>query len=329
MATKNISHKPQKGLPGKSYIYIMEIEHELKRFLSVVNESPYFNNYIFMYIVRHYRYKDREQTANNFIEFMCTYTPDRLYSLFPNKIFNRQMCIQLLNFVYRCVIKYKSIKKKLKNNQTVTNDEITFYMVFQKKWIVNEQFFIKQVIASYDAVYSIIQKLIDNYQSFIIKYLLKNRRGDKYPNHLKTDAYEIILTLINIYNYKRSKIPFHNILRPYIANHKNRLILDESWGGNDIVFLDSVTEKGYITDTNTKPSSEGEEVTSVAIKNSIWNEVERNYLLEKKQDDKLRLLELAYQSLPKPFQQVVSVLYEIVDPLSIEQETRLALSQKM
>lgn len=307
---------PQSGLPCKSYVHIIDLDIELRRFLSVINESNYFNQYVSNNIVRYYRYKDRKTVVQNYLDFMATYTADRLNFIFPGKIFSRGLCIQLLNSLYAGVSKYERIKKRIKNNKPISDDDIIYNDIFYKRWIFNDRLFIDQIKQTYSKVNKLVESLISCYQSYIIKYILKNRRGDKNPTHLRTDVYDIIMTIINVYNYKKSKIPFHSIMRPYIANHKNKVIQTETWGIDNLIYLDGLEEQ-----TNTASPED-----SYLIKNSIWGEVERNLAFGQKQDDKLRLLELAYQALPRPFKEITSILYELVDPLDIKQETKLALT---
>lgn len=324
--------KVERGLPCKSYIHIVNLDIELKRFLSYVNESDYFNQFVCNKLVRQYRYKDRQKVSSDFIDFMATYDSDRINFIFSNKVLSRYLCISLLNLIYTGIIKYKNIKKQILKGHQPSQSDTDFYIFFQKNWLTNKPNFIKQVSQSYNYVTEFVNSLMTRYQSFIIKYLLSNRRGNNDPSMLKTDMYELVMTLINVYDYRKSKMTFHNVLRFYIANQKNKIIQYETWGLENLIYLDSIPEKSVLYDTPKIKNSDVTEDSSgsvLSVRNNIWNEVEKALYFERKQEDKYRLIELSYQALPTSLRQITSILFELVDPLEIEQEIALALKQKL
>lgn len=304
----------ESGLPCKSYVHILDLDIKLRIFLSYIDQNDYFSQYIINGIVHFYRYKDRQEAVNNFLDFMVTYGADRINFMFPSRMFNRTACVQFLNSVQSGITKYKQILYSIKHNKQISKEDIVFYNIFSKRWLFsanNTKILINQINQIHYEVNNLIKRLIYYYQSYIIKYLLKNRRGDSNPRHLRTDAYNLVMTLLNVYNYKKSKIPFHNILRPYISNYKNKIIQYETWNNNTIIYIDE--------------KDESEDDNSLSLKNSIMGEIEKQLYNERKQDDKYQLVEMAYLSLPKPLKEMISLLYEFVDPLTIEQEIKMGI----
>lgn len=310
----------QNGLPCKSFVHIIELDLHLKRFLSLVNEAPYFNQFVTNCLTRLYRYNDRKKLCENYHNFMATNTVDRIDFIFYEKLLSREKAISLVNSLHEASQRYLKIKENIREGKDVSEKDLIFYHLFIRRWIpsnIREDLYFKQIRQTRFFINRFIDQMIDCFQSYIIKYLLINRKGDKDPLHLRTDAYEIIMTLINSYNYRKSKIPFHNIMRPYISNHKNKLIKWETWGLDNLVYLDTI--ESY------ESSNEEDKVIQV---DKIWSDIEKSLYFEQKQDDKERLVEMAYASLPRPFKEIVSILYEIVDPLSIKQETKMALASQ-
>lgn len=363
--------KPQRGLPGKSYIYLLDIDRELYTFLSYISHAPFFDYFISSLIRRYYRSNDRKKAVDNFLMFSVISNEDRLEHIYPSKIFDRVSCIKFLNMLYEGINKYTSIKEKLKNKKEITQDEFIFYSLFSKRWLINENISIRQIKETHKRVNNLVQQLYHAHLHFITKYLLKNRRGTHNVQDFSASAYEVVLEVINVYNPKRSKIPFFKLAQKYTYNYKNRIIKEETWGlDNSIIHLDALIDTKVLfenSNTEKKLSDEVYDVKivkndfekelgtsieeidetevlenedeinveqeesgnqTITIKNNIWKSIESSLYFEKKQDDKIKLLEMAYQSLPRPLKEITSILYELVDPLPIEQELGMLYNQK-
>lgn len=305
-------------MPCKSFQLIIQLDIELKRFLSYLNEAPYFNQFVYNNLTIMCRHIDRKKIANKFFDFMATYSVDRINFIYNDKILSRSKTIGLLTSLNQALDHYFSIKEKLTNNEEVDKKELDFYNFLARRWIINEHSFVKQVRYSYKVVTKFINDMISNYQSYIIKYLLKNRKGDKEPLHLVTDAYEVLMTIIDVYDYTRSKIPFFSMMQPYICNKKNKIIVEETWGLNNLVSFDASENLESVVDDD-----------YVVNVDKIWMEVERTLESEQQKDDKSKLVELAFQSLPKPFKDITSILYELINPFTENQEELMALSQQV
>jgi hypothetical protein len=360
----------QRGMPCKCYVNILDLDRELNMFLSYVSRTPFFDSYIASLIQRYHRSNDRKLATENFLKFSVTFTEDRISYIYPSKIFSRIHCIQLLNLLYDGVVKYSTIKKNLKDESYIpTKEEQIFYTLFKRRWLVNDKFFIKQVKTTHANVKRILDALFKSYERFIIKFLLKNRRGANTPKDFISSSYEVLMNVINVYNPHRSKVPLYKLIRPYACNYKNVLIKQDTWGleSTQLVRLDALSEtnivyesgvtKEKVDEKDMEPTILLDEVDSVtpqetpeiddetyddtiyndtdeaksviSIKNNVWKNIESSLHFEKKQDDKLRLLEMAFQSLPRPFKELTSIHFELVDPLEIEQELGLALNLKV
>jgi hypothetical protein len=58
--------KAGSGLPGKSFIHIIDVDVYLRTLLSYLVHTPFFDAYVASKIQRHHRYKDREKTTAPF-----------------------------------------------------------------------------------------------------------------------------------------------------------------------------------------------------------------------------------------------------------------------
>ena len=387
--------KFQRGLPGKSYIYLLELDRELYFFLSCMSKTPFFDYYISSLIKRYYRVNDRERALENFLKFSVTYSEDRITYIYPSKILDRISCIKFLNMIYQSIDKYTKLKQKLKKNKVLTKDEYIFYNIFSKRWVTDEFYLFKQIKSSYRNVTRLVNQLYDAHLHFIVKYLLKNRRGHNAVQDCLTIAYEVVLEVINIYDPKRSKVPFFKLAQTYAYNFKNRTIKEETWGLNSkLIHLDALTGTKVLFENSSKTEiklsdeiydesqvkkdfekeldnsykeeekneeyneshikkdfeldkdlevgkvnkkvdkktknkdTEKEYVQTLTIKNNIWKNIESSLYYEKKQNDKLKLIDMAYQALPRPIKEITSILYELVYPLSVEQELEIAFLTK-
>lgn len=210
------------GLPGKTYLQVMQLDFYLNAFLSSLLPE-YLDYFVLSKIIYKYRNKDRLEQLRYFFMFSAVYDENRIIVLTKSNFVSRTILISLVNEIYKIVKKDKT-KFKLYFNQNISLDLLKRC----KKEINN------------------IQKMFSShYLSFSIGKLMVNRKGEENPNDLTTDAYMAILTTIDKYNYYRSKVPFHRLLELFLRNMKNKVIMQETWNlpENSILNIEKMTEE--------------------------------------------------------------------------------------
>lgn len=206
-----------KGLPCKSYVYLIEIDVYINMILSFLSRYNWFDQYISSLITWRYKYVDREKTALSFLRFSCVYDETRV--------------LELKRWVHRStLIRW-------------------FHKLFKTEGLPGV---VNQVLADcFPMIHSVQKQLVQHYTVFAVKQLLLRRRGEKNPDMLKGDAYESIVDAIDNYNPSVSKIPFNKFLNYYIKNKKNIVIQRELWGlaEGSLVPLEEGHEPPVPTDT--------------------------------------------------------------------------------
>ncbi len=189
------------GLPGKSYLHIIELDIHINMILSYMLDSYLLDNFISSLITYKYRYIDRETILNDFINFTCTNSLDRLELLTNSKLVLRSDLIKFFKKLYKLALEDK-IESNLK---TVLLDVVPKIHDFQKL-------------------------LIDHYLNFSLSILSSRRCGYINMNELRSDAYEAIIDAVDNYNYTRSKVPFNKFLTFHVKNKKGKTISHDLWG---------------------------------------------------------------------------------------------------
>lgn len=303
------------GLPGKSYVYVITIDYYLLMFLSYISKYQHFNECILNQLERYYRVKDRESATLAFLDFMAIGDVTRIRAIYPSKLFTRRSCLVLLSSLNEDVKKIEAISKKIKEGKTITEMEQAIYVDFSSKWEVSTSLF-KVIKDTHKAVQDLLEVIYVNHKSLIIKILLSKRLGDPKPDHLKSDAYEVVVNLISTYNLKQSKVPFTTSVQWLSKNKKNELIQEECWGlrFGSILSMDSC-------------EGEDEEQQTV-IQNQITSTVEKTLADCAEDDSRFELVEVTSRHLIKPFNQLMMMIFGVVEPLSNEEEVDLILSNK-
>lgn len=215
----------EKGLPGKSYLYVAELDLYLKLALSPFSNLSFFDNYVMCLVTWKFRYKDREKMVKDFIMFMLIYDESRIDFLLCSKYFKRSFFISFLKQVNNSL---KSVDDILEKKDYTYDDFFMLYNIKSKLHPYN--------IAIYNFVPLLCKKIsmtldtiLSHYLSFTIKGLMLKRHGISDPASLKTDAYNTIIEMIDNYDYNKSMIPFNNYLVFFIKSSKNKIIKQELW----------------------------------------------------------------------------------------------------
>lgn len=300
-------YKKGSALPGKSFMHIISLDITLRNFLSYAVRAPAFDYYICNNLHKFFRHKDNKKITRDFINFIVSSDNGRIEHIYSSKIFTRPMAIEFLSFLKRSCDRCKDISKRIKKNETISDSDCEFFNQFRSSWIYSP-FFEKEIYGAHSSVMYFLNTLNKHYNGFIVSGLLKNRKYDDDSTHLKTDAYEVITTLLAVYDPVRSKVPLNNLMQYYIANKKNKIIQSETWGnGITMLSLDSAMDDS------------GDDVQAA-------KEVESLSYVDRIDSDKVHVIDMSFQSLPKPFKHVISLIYGLTDPLEIEEEIRLRVN---
>jgi hypothetical protein len=303
------------GLPAKSYMWIITIDYHIYNLLSFLCKKDYFNEYILSHLTYRHLAKHREIETTNFLNFLMTTDQTRVYFIYPTRSLSRQKSLLMVATLSENCKQFVELGKKLLAGKELTDEELAFYSLFQNKIGFDETLY--RVIEDINIeLRSIMHELYFYFKSLIIKDLLMRRKGDSDPDHLRTDAYEVILSMIDQFSLrKESKMPFVKQLSWLSKSRKNKIIQYENWG---------LTNEGCLLSLDTLENEE----ENASLQEEIMDSVEQNLLREKEENNvHSALFELAHSYLPLPFINVIGLLYGIASPLAIEEEIQLQLSQ--
>lgn len=302
--------KAGSGLPGKSFIHIIDVDVYLRTLLSYLVHTPFFDAYVASKIQRHHRYKDREKTTAAFINYLCVYDERRIKYILPSKFLPRSSLIALLTELQTTAHRYEEIISK----ESPSMEELSDVVSLRFRWGSNIDAFIKTVYSCADGIKTVQDGIANHYLRFIVRQLLLNRRGDSDPDHLRTDAWFAISDMIDAYDPCRSKVPFNNILSFYTKNRKNKVIHDETWGlkQGDIIHLGSLDDD----------DEEGVGISSAQLQKEVENGLHASSV----SSERYALIDVLSESLLKPFVTIVQLQFGILEPFSVEEEVRMLMA---
>jgi len=296
-----------KGLPGKSFIHIIDLDFHLRNALCYLSNTKFINYYISSFIKWKFRYKDRLQMTNDLINFLIIYDESRVTVLFNSKLVTRVDMIELISKVDTSIKTYKDLLTIYNEDREKLTYENNLYIYkFKQKWGK----FIDGILLSFPYLSKNIKdiqtNLINHYLHFIVKGLMRGRKGVADPSSLNSEAYEVLIDMINSYNIKRSKVPFNSYLVWFIKAGKHRVIKSELWDLKEgsLVSLQEVQEN---------KSKKG--------KNEITKAIEKYY----KKGSKDINYNYLYNYLPKPFKNIICLNYGIIEPLTPAEEIELLI----
>ena len=305
-----------KGLPGKSYLYIVELDNYLRKSLSILSNTNIFDVYVSSYIRWMVKSNNRKELSNDLLNYLSCYGTERIDFILPSRLLSRSDIFSFLTALSNSIKKYKDI---IKNGSSVEEDDV-FAAHFRMKWENMLPELLNSILDITDKISSIYSLLIDNYLFYIVKKLMTGRKGESNPDNLNSDAYEVLVAMVDSYNTKRSKIPFNKYLNYFILLNKDKVIKHENWGldTGKIISLNSVEDK--------KDTTKGGYNKNRSINEELLFAIRKYSIEEKKDSDSKNLIDNLNDMLPKPFYKILSTFYGIIDPLTPEEEVQLILN---
>ena len=304
--------KTGRGLPGKSFVHILDLSMYLRTALSYLVHTPFFDAYVASKIQRYYLYRDREKTTMAFINYMCVYDERRINYLMPSKFLPRSAVMELLVSISEQAHLYDQLMQK----EQATTQDLTTILNMRLRYGTNIDIVFKNVKECAHKVTQVYSTIAEHYARYIVRQLLLHRRGDSEPDHLRTDAWFAISDMIDAYDPKRSKVPFYNILSYYTKNRKNKVINDENWG----------LPSGGIIHMGSLGDNEDEDITINTAQ--LQKEVESGMHEASVSSERIALLDVLSESLLKPFNTIIQLQFGIVEPFDIEEEVRMLTANK-
>ena len=269
MPKKRLIRCPVKtGAPSKSYIYVLDLDKLLKKAMSILSLFPVFDCYIASYLNWKRRYNNRIETIDQYLRFFICDSPERVNFLIRSRVVSRTDIIKI-------------IEDTLEENNFLSSNAMTSFFLRRS---------LKPILLK---VKGLISLLYSHYNRYIVKGLMLRRCGVNNPRKLKTNAYYVLLNMLNSYDYRRSKIPFNRFLNYSIMSEKNKIIKYETWDLSGK--LESIDGK-------------------ILTYNSPVDK-----------DDTLNIIK---KYLPESFLAVLTLYFNIIDPLSSREELQLLLDNK-
>lgn len=303
------THYTDKGLPGKSFLYILEIDKYLRMALSLLSPAIYFDLFVASCITYRFKQKHRKQSLDNFLNYMCVYDESRVDYILTCQFITRSKWFEFLSLVAKTFSKV---------DECIGSEEETctaYLFSLKKRWGPNFWLIHKNIQDLHERVTHYQDILVRHYLRHIIGKLMSRRKGENNPKLLTSDAYLVMLEMIDKYDPERSKIPFSNFLKFFISAGKNKVIKTETWGLRDgaIVSLDSLSEN----------TSEQE-----CFEQKLTQMTDPTFDNGHSFSEEYALVEEAFDSLPLPLANILSLNFGLIDPLTPEQEVRLLLNSK-
>lgn len=282
-----------RGLPGKSFIYVITLDYYLKMAMSYLSNTPFLDSYIASFIKWKLVYVSREKMMNDFFNYMLVYDESRVEYLIPSRFFRRSNIIEILNRLNNSIIKYNTILEK----EEKTNKDLKYMFKFELKF-GKETFCMRKAIQDiFIKVQEIQEKIIKFYLNFILANLMKKRTGGKNPQELKFEAYQTMLEMLDSYDPARSKVPFHNFLKFFIKAEKHKMIKDDNWGLNS-------GEMEEFDDNYVEPI-----------------DVECSYSIERNQE----FIDMLALYLPENIYKILSLKFGILNPITPSDEIKMMI----
>lgn len=293
------------GLPAKSFMYVVSLDFYLRIGLSCLFNTQFFSNYLSSFVRWKFRYRDRERSALDYLNFMCSYNETGVDALSNSNFFKRTDAIRLLNRITRSVEKYKRIKSK----HDLGVEEYKYLFKFNQKFGGYRNSILMSIPDICERINNIQSLLVKHYLFFIVKGLLEKRGRTSDVDKLKSDAYEVLMSMIDNYDPTRSKVPFSNYLKFFIRSGKDKVIKRETWNLKEgsLVFTD-----GEKTEKIIRKDAISEMVNKHLKRNSLGREYEM-------------FMEDLSGFLPTPLYNILVLNFMIIDPLSSTEEVELVL----
>ena len=288
-----------KGLPGKSYTYILTLDMYINMLLSILSTTPFFDYYCASYIYRKHRYKDRLKTVVGYLKYTAVADESRTLSLVENNVLRRTDVMHIAENMHNSSKKVE----KILDTDNPSIDDLRYLCNFRLKIGDKSDLVIRNINDIHKKMTKFKKNITNHYLLFVLKKLMERRKKSANKESLKTDAYYVILEMINNYNPKRSKVPFNNFLLYFTRNQKNTVIKRQQWG---------LPEGSLVSIEQSED-------------NTLMKEVEKE-LKKDTSNEKLQLIEEIVDQIPFPLKKVLELNYNLVNPLSVEEEITILLN---
>ena len=304
-----------KGLPAKSFIHIVELDYYIRNALSPLLSTETFDVFISSKIGWKKKYKARKQTVVDFINYLSCYDNNRVNFILPSKVITRSTIVSFIISLSDNIKTYRNLM--LKPPQEMSYEEILFIFNYELKWNKYQHAISTIIPGTIEEIRKWYAKVIENYSNFIIKHLMARRKGEPEPSNLKTDAFRVLINMVDSYDASRSKIPFNRFLKYYVPSIKNEIIQEENWklDTGSIMSLDTIIKNN--SDEDSTKLSDFEAAVSYVMK-------EHNVQSEKIREVKFVLNKLN-NYLPKNFFKVLITTFGLLEPLKVNEEVLLVL----
>ncbi len=320
--SRKIHFKKNKGLPGKSYVYLLSLDNLIKNALSFIVENNFFDLFVSSKVTWKYKYPTREKSVNSFLNYLGCYYSDRVDFLINSNFVSRSDLIIYLNQINKLLEFYQSVISQ-KDKELSEEDYKVLALLLQFKtknfnWSMVNSF--SEVVEEIKLVYD---TLISNFIDYIRKGLMQRRKGVKDPKSLSTDAYKALVLMVDNYNTDRSRIPFNNYLKYFIKDTKSKIIKEETWGltAGKLVGIDNL-----LKDKDVEQVDEGRtKKVEQDIDNNPFSYNSKPKLLAevRAEEDQKEILNKLSTVLPKPFYAMLAVSFQLIDPLETYEELLL------
>lgn len=298
------------GLPGKTFTVIQSVDMYLRQVLSYLVDAPFFDTYVLSRIQRYRRYEDRESVTQAYLRFMCCPTEDRMYFVLNMRFLTRTALFSFLESASSDAKAYLSIDRK--HMDDLTQDQLRFMATMQVNYGPNIIAILRNILEAHANIKRIFNSLNSHYLRYAVGMLMSNRRGDKYPDHLKTDAWMAISNTIDSYKPDTWKVSFHNWLSYYVKSQKNEIIKFETWEleTGDIINL------GSMEDDNS-----GEDVKISA--SQIQHDMEASLHALQVDTERGIIIDALVSALPRSLKTCTCLQFGFTEPFSLEEEVKM------
>jgi hypothetical protein len=238
---------------------------------------------------------------------MATYDEGRINFLLKSKFFRRTDAIKILSDLSDFSEKYIALSKK--DSEDLTVKDVKYIFSAKLKLGKTLEGVLRSIPHISKKISHIQDVLMQHYSSFIIQGLMKGRKGVHAPNEMKSDAYAVMMNMVNDYDPSRSKVPFNSYLVFFIKSTKNSMIKEQLWGLEEgaVVSIEDV-EKGVCDKGN------GSDGTVGRVEEFLDEDTDYKVLVEK-----------LCEYLPFPLYKVMALNFGIIDPLNPTEEISILL----
>lgn len=314
--------KANRGLPGKSYVHLIEMDFWLRMGMSLLANTRLLDMFVTSCLVMKNKKADRRYVIKEYFDYMSCSGEERVRFLFHNcsdnsKLIPRSKIISFIGVIMENLERFERIRKNL---ETASDDDKAFYGKCMVQLGTNIDAIRLSMPEIYRNIRALQKELVDNYQPYILKCLMQRRTGESKPINQATDAYMAMMDTVNTYNYYRSKAPLHKLMDYSSRIVKNKIINDETWGlrRGDVINVGGA----FISSSD---STETEKHVHDVYENSLRNAL-RDFISSNSQDMEIQyFLSKFRDTMPKKYYDFIISTLGITEPLTAEEEIMFLL----